>query len=217
MHHLFHKVICELQQVWWLFSCFIIHLTLCRIQFNTLFPLAFHKTWYSHPKSHIITTNLYVQKISFEHFGSLIRVRYLLCSSNMSSSQPEWLGQHKPVWQLLSSNELLCSPCAASPMKGSRCVYRAPCKNEASCSQVDTCLPPLLIDVQQGRSRISPTATGQSIIETGLQTHFNNSSSALESHRNSAREFLGAVASCRGDQRRQRHNMPPTVTVFLQR
>ncbi|OPJ84671.1 hypothetical protein AV530_016013 [Patagioenas fasciata monilis] len=31
---------------------------------------------------------------------------------------------------------------------------------------------------------------GQSITETGLQTYFDNPSSALESHRNSAREFL---------------------------
>jgi len=79
---------------------------------------------------------------------------------------------------------------------------------------VRTCLPPLLIHVWQSRSQVSPTVTGESIAKTGLQPYFNNPSSALESHRNSAREFLKAVASYQGDERRQTHNCLQQLLYF---
>lgn len=84
---------------------------------------------------------------------------YLLCII-MSNSQPVWPGQHKPILQLQSSREL-CSACAASPLKGSRCIYRVPCINKAPWSQHRHTLTPFAHTCTAGRAKLSPTAMGR--------------------------------------------------------
>lgn len=172
--------------MWWLFSCFIIHLTVCRIQFNTIFSLAIHKTSYSHPKSHIITNSLYAQ-ICFEQLCSLTRVQCLLHSS-MGSSQ---LVQHKTVWQLGQQlTPLLC--CAVTPYKAPAVFTEllAEMKHSgAKCTHTY-----LLCSYMHSRAdlRCPPLPWGRA----SQRQDFNvlQQPVSLESHRNFVRDFLGATA-----------------------
>lgn len=93
----------------------------------------------------------------------------------MSNSQPVWPGQHKPIVQLQSSREL-CSACAASPLKGFRCTYRAPCIKKAARSPAQTHTHLLCPYRHSRQSSALPHCHGQSITETRL---WNNPSSVL--------------------------------------
>lgn len=100
---------------------------------------------------------------------------WYLLNSNTSNSQPVWPGQHKPILQLQSSREL-CSACAASPLKGSRCIYRTPYINKALWSPAQTHTHLLCPHMHSRQSSALPHCHRQSITETGLQ---NNPSSVL--------------------------------------
>lgn len=97
---------------------------------------------------------------------------YLLCSST-SNSQPVWPGQYKPVSQLQSSSAL-CSACAASSLKGSRCIYRAPCMHKALWSPAHT-LTSFTHTCTANRAQLSPTA----MAEHHRHRTLNNPSSVL--------------------------------------
>lgn len=68
------------------------------------------------------------------------------------------------------------SACAASPLKGSRCIYRVPCINKGPWSPAQTHTHFLCPHIHSRQSSALPHCHGQSVTETGL---WNNPSSVL--------------------------------------